>query len=407
MNGQPKKTHQGGRAKKSRVLWVHAGGHKTGSKAIQNYLYLGGLQTTAPDFFYRKPPGEEDPKYLNSGNGVTFFPLPTGRNLTAKLEDFVGTDAEAILSNENFALLTDEEWEKLDTAASDIGIEVRVIFFVRDALPYCLSAYDQGIKEGWITTQFADYGLTAEWLHPKALRNLVGVFPPSRLRVLHYESERQNLLRAFFRAVGVSSPLISPLGSEIGFLNRSLTRETRDLLLQINQDQNNRIFSEVLNHGLQAAYPDASAERLPIPTDLMEKLSDRFAGDVDWINKTFFQGARIVGLGAETSRVGQGKFSEKQLKRSLQVHKTGLEIILKKSTGMLEKFHNRIIYRVLTLDRENLVSPEIPNDFDPVAYLILNKDLIIVDIPVVRHFLDHGRREGRMYSWSHLGKKPQ
>ena len=246
----------------------------------------------------------------------------------------------------------------MDTAASDIGIEVRVIFFVRDALPYCLSAYDQGIKEGWITTQFADNGLTAEWLHPKALRNLVGVFPPSRLRVLHYESERQNLLRAFFRAVGVSSPLISPLGSEIGFLNRSLTRETRDLLLQINQDQNNRIFSEVLNHGLQAAYPDASAERLPIPTDLMEKLSDRFAGDVDWINKTFFQGARIVGLGAETSRVGQGKFSEKQLKRSLQVHKTGLEIILKKSTGMLEKFHDRIIYRVLTLDRENLVDPE-------------------------------------------------
>ena len=385
--------------KQAKILWVHAGGHKTGSKTIQNYLYLGGLQTTAPDLFYRKMSGVEDPKYMNCGNGLSFIPLPLESSLASKIESFVESAEEAILSSEEFSQLTVEEWRRLDSVASGKGIEVRVVFFVRDVLPFMLSAYDQGIKGGWIATEFADFAATADWMHATALRNLAKAFPADRLRVRHYDSERQNLLRSFFEAVGVSSPQLAPLAGKIGSLNRSLTREERDLLLHINRKQNYRQFSEALNRGLQESDPDAVSEKPPIPIDLQEKLRVRFAGELDWINRTFFGGGRIVEFGAETSSVAPQGLPEKQAERSLRLHRTALEIVMQKAVTAAQDHHNRLRWRMETLDRENLAAPDLPKDFDPAAYLLLNQDLVQTNIPLVRHFLDYGRREGRVHSW--------
>ena len=390
--------------KQAKILWVHAGGHKTGTKTIQNYLYLGGLQTTAPDFFYNKMNGVENPKYMNCGNGLSLIPLHHEPNLASKIESFVGSAEEAILSSEEFSRLTVEEWRRLDSVASGKGIEVRVVFFVRDVLPFMLSAYDQGIKGGWIATEFADFAATADWMHATALRNLAKAFPPHRLRVRHYESERQNLLRSFFEAVGVSKPQIAPLAGEIGTLNRSLTWEERDLLLRVNHNQKYRLFSEALNRGLQKSDPDGIPERPPIPIDLKEKLRARFAGELDWINMTFFDGRQIVGLGAETSSVKRKVLPQNQSERSLRVHRTALEIVMQKAITAAQDHRNRLCWRMETLDRENLAAPDLPKDFDPAAYLLLNQDLVQSNIPLVRHFLDHGRREGRAYSWL-AGKK--
>jgi hypothetical protein len=387
----------GERVKKSRVLWVHAGGHKTGSKTIQNYLHLGGLQITAPNIFYRKLNGVEDPKYMNCGNGRSFIPIPRDRELASRIESFVGSAKEAILSSEEFSRLSVEEWRRLDSAASQKGIEVRVVLFVRNFLPFLLSLYDQGIKGGWVATEFVDFAATADWLHATALRNLARVFPPDRLRVRHYDSERQNLLRSFFEAVGVLNPSLAPVAGEIGLLNRSLTREERELFLYVNRTQKHMLFSEALNRGLQEADPNAISEQPLIPMDLQVKLQSRFASEVDWINKTFFDGGRIVGFGEELNRVARDKLPEEQREESLRVHRKALEIVMKKAGTSVEDYQNRLRHRLETLDHENLADPDIPKDFDPVAYLILNQDLVWTNFPIVRHFLDHGRREGRAY----------
>lgn len=379
---------------------MHAGGHKTGSKTIQNYLYLGGLSTTAPDIYYRKMNGVENPKFMNCGNGRSLIPIPRERDLASRIESFLGSAQEAILSSEDFSTLSEGDWLRLDSAASGKGIEVRVVFFVRDVLPFMLSSYDQGIKAGWIAAEFADFASTAGWAHATALRNLAKAFPADRLRVRHYDSEQQNLLRSFFEAVGVSSPQLAPLAETIGSLNRSLTREERDLLLHVNRKKNYRLFSEALNRGLQESEPDAISERPPIPMDLEEKLRARFAGEVDWINKTFFDGVRIVGLGVEISSVKPQGLLENQKERSLRVHRTALEIVMKKAISAVQEHHNRLCWRLETLDRENLAAPDLPKDFDPAAYLLLNQDLVWTNFPLVRHFLDHGGREGRAYSWT-------
>jgi hypothetical protein len=125
----------------------------------------------------------------------------------------------------------------------------------------------------------------------------------------------------------------------------------------------------------------------------------RFAGEVDWINKTFFDGHQIVGLGAETSNVERQVLSESQMERSMRVHRTAMEIVMQKAITAVQDHHNRLCWRLETLDRQNLADPDLAKNFDPAAYLLLNQDLVQNDIPLVRHFLDHGRREGRAYSW--------
>ena len=387
----------GERVKKSRVLWVHAGGHKTGSKTIQNYLHLGGLQITAPNIFYRKMNGVEDPKYMNCGNGRSFIPIPRDRELASRIESFVGSAKEAILSSEEFSRLSVEEWRRLDSAASQKGIEVRVVLFVRNVLPFLLSLYDQGIKGGWVATEFVDFAATADWLHATALRNLAKAFPADRLRVRHYDSERQNLLRSFFEAVGVLNPSLAPVAGEIGLLNRSLTREERELFLYVNRTQKHRLFSEALNRGLQEADPNAISEKPMISLDLQDKLQIRFASEVDWINKTFFDGRQTVGLGKAGNSVVGDELLQERLEQSLRVHRKALEIVMQKAVTAAEDYQNRLRHRLETLDRENLEEPALPQDFDPVAYLVLNQDLVWTNFPLVRHFLDHGRRENRSY----------
>jgi hypothetical protein len=204
-------------------------------------------------------------------------------------------------------------------------------------------------------------------------------------------------LRSFFEAVGVTSPKLAPLAGEIGRLNRSLTREERDLFLYFNRTQKHMLFSEALNRGLQEADPNAMSEQPLIPVDLQDKLQIRFTSEVDWINKTFFDGHQTTGLGEELNRVAGDKLPEEQREESLRVHRKALEIVMQKAVTSVEDYQNRLRHRLETIDRENLAEPALPQDFDPGAYLVLNQDLVWTNFPLVRHFLDHGRRESRSY----------
>jgi hypothetical protein len=176
-----------------------------------------------------------------------------------------------------------------------------------------------------------------------------------------------------------------------------LTREERDLFLYVNRTQKHRLFSEALNRGLLEADPNAISEKPMISLDLQDKLQIRFAGEVDWINKTFFEGRQTVGLGKEASSVVGDELLQERREHSLRVHRKALEIVMQKAVTAAEDYQNRLRHRLETLDRENLSEPALPQDFDPVAYLVLNQDLVWTNFPLVRHFLDHGRREGRAY----------
>jgi len=126
-------------------------------------------------------------------------------------------------------------------------------------------------------------------------------------------------------------------------------------------------------------------------------LQIRFASEADWINKTFIDDRQTVGLGKKASSVVGDELLQERRENSLRVHRKALEIVMQKALTAAEDYQNRLRHRLETLDRENLAEPALPQDFDPVAYLVFNQGLVWTNLPLVRHFLDHGRREGRAY----------
>jgi hypothetical protein len=53
--------------------------------------------------------------------------------------------------------------------------------------------------------------------------------------------------------------------------------------------------------------------------------------------------------------------------------------------------------RALAARSRKIIHPDIPPNFDPAAYLLANPDLLMARVNPYKHFLNHGRDEGR--SW--------
>ena len=49
-------------------------------------------------------------------------------------------------------------------------------------------------------------------------------------------------------------------------------------------------------------------------------------------------------------------------------------------------------------NRSRELFPDVPADFDVLAYLLLNPDVLRAGIDPCRHFVEHGRGEGRRYT---------
>ena len=59
-----------------------------------------------------------------------------------------------------------------------------------------------------------------------------------------------------------------------------------------------------------------------------------------------------------------------------------------------------IAKRLLTIDWINAGNPLIPNNFDPIAYLLNNRDILTSDMPPYEHFIKLGQFENwRKWEW--------
>ena len=208
----------------------------------------------------------------------------------------------------------------------------------------------------------------------------------------HYDSNKHRLLPAFFQALGISSPQLSPISGELANINRSLTRCERDLLRWINQNHPSPFYQELLNSGLQRAESDAKPEAPEIPPKISEALRGIFGDEIDWINQTFFGCQPVAGFGAVLDPGTRTSPTDMEAARSLAVHRLALGLVLERA-----EIHSQILDRIRSLDRENQSDPGVPKDFDPVGYLVRNPDLIKSKFPIIHHYLRYGKLEGRQY----------
>ena len=384
----------------TRTLWVHAGAHKTGSTSIQNYLNRHGVpRTTSREIFYKTKLYDQEIEFLDAGNGQGFVDQLLGdldqESLQLVMKDFLGNANEGLISCENLAALSAKHWEKFKEAGAASRIELKVIIFIRDLMPFMSSDYDQHLRHGLTAEDFNHWCMSANWSHATALRSLAQVFAPGSLRVLHYESAKGSLFLKFFEALGLEGPSFKLVDNKALMLNTALSNVQRDLLIWINNSlKGQNDFSQVvIARALQNTSANAQREKPDYNLETFNSMSLKFTSEKDWINRTFFGGRPVVSLGdsynsQRTSATGSGSA------HIVETYRSVLAAMLKKAN-----IEACVLEQLKSINKQNLSDQAIPSDFCPVAYLLKNSDLINPKFDFLDHFLQHGKAESRPYKW--------
>ena len=121
----------------------------------------------------------------------------------------------------------------------------------------------------------------------------------------------------------------------------------------------------------------------------------RHNDDVEWLNKTFFNGKQIV----EVSSSNLSSESITAHERQSIDHLVMDWCIKKLGSSSPDDARKFILNRISAIDWGNSSNPAIPNDFDPVAYLINNFDLLNSGSLPYKHYIELGVNEkGRKYT---------
>ena len=291
----------------SRTLILHAGGGKTGSSAIQSFLEFHHDELLGRGVSYAMRPGLHDPFQIASGNGLPLYealhePGAPASLLRGLMDQYFGQAPRALVSSEWFSVMSHEAWALLADFCRREGLELRVILYLRDPIAFFQSSYVQLIKrhgefrdfDAWFAaTDFA-------WQHLDAARTLGSLLAPSQLRVRHYESVSGKLLADFLECAEIDATGMSLEQEQQRQVNRSLTREERELMRAINQACGAQA-STAASDLLIACAPQVPADPVDIGESTLDAMRRRFGPGVDWLNSTFFGGKQVVTLAPPAS----------------------------------------------------------------------------------------------------------
>jgi hypothetical protein len=379
-----------------RTLIIHAGGGKAGSSALQSAL-SGASEDLAKhaisylDWYPRSSAYEITP-----GNGFRLFEAvgePTwDANGKETIEFFMGHNPVGICSSEFLGAITRKRWETIIETAADAGVEIKIIYFVRGAVGYVTSSYNQNVKRSGEARTLAEAVVDYPWQHYDELQNLDALFDRDHLRVINYDRVRNGIGEAFASAYPELAPAAELL-REGGNLpvNRSLTGAELEVMRRANA-RFGSLYSHDISDRLIYEAPDLKADTR-LPKEVAEIIAGKFSEATKWINDRFFPDGG--GLGLELDEASRDKATEDSIERPLKIaFDWALEAIENRSTEI-----TFIRERLLAIDWENSDDPNIPPDFDPIAYLLLNPDVLRAQLPPYLHFVQSGQQESRRYRW--------
>jgi hypothetical protein len=394
-----------------KALYLHAGGAKTGTSALQNFLELERDQFRRFGVSYENTCGIKSLHEITSGNGA----LLKGMLLDAKSSDddltrmilsyFNGTRM-AICSCEEFEELDQESWARLGQIACNLDIHLQVIFYVRDVMPYFGSGYDQAIKRHGEHRAFAHWAAQQNWNHGVALRKIAAHIPVHNIHVMHYAERTRSIFEEFLSIVGIDAAFkVEPLYRNTQ-VNRSLTRQEREALKLANSVLG-MTYSRELSDLLIYSNPSAKSEPVFVSKRGCKLLLDRFRSEVNWVNETFFHGRDVVSvLPREESRGLERKSfrSWNPIERNVADKLSYIWAI--NQLGVIKSDVKR-----LTVDQLDAAAmrycqhthPDLPADFDVLAYLARNQDVLMSGVDPIQHYLEYGKSEGRLYKYGSKG----
>jgi hypothetical protein len=379
-----------------RLLFIHAGGGKTGSSALQSALAEATPRLAEIGIAYAHAPQTDSAYTITSGNGLPLFHLVQGSDWLTDgerlLESYLDGQPVGICSSEYFGNLSEDDWRKLLATASQYGIQLRVIFYVRSAISYLAACYNQDVKRAGECRDFVDYLREATWHHFDSLTILDRVFSDEQLCVINYDAVRKDIIASFasaFPELAGTRTILAASGNRT--VNRSLDSVEIDVMARVNA-RFGASLSEELSNRLIYRDPERHGG-LGIAPEIAADLRRKFEEPIRWVNEQFFANSSTLleDRGVATPPADPNCDTTPYL--------VALDWVLEKLEAAGGDAIGHIREQLLRIDWQNSERPEVPEDFDPIAYLLLNDDLIKAGAAPFQHFIDSGKREGRSYHW--------
>ena len=388
-----------------KTFFIHAGGSKTGSSALQNFFEINYSRLESVGFAYENRLNIQSEYAINSGNGMLLYKALSSTDSKDTIDSLVlsyfGKFQNAICSSEYFAELAESDWRKLVKSSERLGVQLKVIFYVRNVIPYLLSTYDQVIKGHGECRLFDGWVEDAYWQHSMALETISAALPKSSIHVANFDLEKNNLIRGFLNILGIDNSFKVDSNDQKKQINRSLSLEERELLSSVNK-RFGETYSNELSNLLIYANPNLKGEPAPYSKTTADLLLARFNDQVDWVNNTFFNHQKIVSvLPSDSVQKVLGRKSIYKSTIGENVDKQALAWSLDKLKTIREETASKILTALNDAAQNNVENshPHIPADFDVLAYLLLNKDILLSDTNPITHFINRGLKEGRSYKF--------
>jgi hypothetical protein len=389
-----------------KTLFIHAGGSKTGSSALQNFFEINASRLDGLDFAYEHKLNIKNDYEINSGNGLLLYQALTSAAITnyqidSLILSYFGQSNSAICTTEFFSCFGAHDWNKVYESSLRLGVKLKVIFYVRNVIPLFLSGYDQAIKRHGAWRSFDKWIENGLWEHGEALRTMADELPQSCIHVLHFDHERSNLIRSFLDILGIESSFKIDPNELRQQVNRSLTNEEREVLIAVNKTLGGAYSTELSNLLIYSS-PLIRGEPVLCDKTTKELLIDRFSDEVDWVNNTFFNGQSVVSvLPIDPVKDNLSEKSTIQPAQNSCVEKRVLIWALEKLQTIQNETEQRLLNTLnhAAKNASGKSHPDIPADFDSLAYLLLNPDVLRAGVDPIQHFIIHGKNEGRVYKF--------
>jgi hypothetical protein len=230
---------------------------------------------------------------------------------------------------------------------------------------------------------------------------MASVLPKSSIQVLHFDSERTNLIKGFFNIIDADASFEINTADQKRQVNRSLTSDEREVLITVNKALG-AAYSEEVSELLIFADPNARGEPVSYHKTTADSLLDRYNTEVNWVNNTFFNGQAVVSvLPIKPVKETLNLKPKTEPEQKGNVEKQVLDWALEKLKTIKDETEQTIAKAVRAANQKSSgkFPPGIPADFDVLAYLLLNRDVLHAGVDPIQHFINYGKNERRAYKF--------
>jgi len=288
------------------TIVLHIGFPKTGSSALQ-YGFEKNREILAANGIHY---GQGHVSALTSrggitsGNGARLAQYLVPRRRTPDFDEAAFAERFAsryVSADHPISLISSEalafaEPAMLARFASQVvrNDDVVVVAIIRDIYGHARSAWMQGIKRAASSRDFDAFSIESYAAHQvDLLRAYVAALGRERIRLLHYETEKHDLLAAMLRVLGVDAVVDTSLPA----INRSLSSAEIEVLRACNAAHRDPAISRLLSDMLIEKYPDRSSHA-EVDPEIVARFEARYGDDVAWVNDTFFAGRPTLRVAA-------------------------------------------------------------------------------------------------------------